>query len=307
MKYIITLSLILIFGLDVEAQILGRVANRTMRKLERQMEDKLVEAISDEITRRAFKPVEEAVDEMLREKYKDSLGNQEEVDWERAGAAYADFLNGLNDAAELPEAFEFDVSMDIEVEDYDGKKNEMVMHFSKSSSILGFENLDDKNQHQLIVIDVEKDLVVLYTTDKKGQKTAQAIPSMIKLMSSMAASQVDENDLKMDINKTNQTKKVAGYKTTLYKGTTEEEFIEFYAAEDFPISWSKSFGPYMAQFAPATFSDNTAEIQGMVLQSENVKKDNPKKKSTWTTKKVTENTLKIVNADYEFKALAETE
>jgi len=306
MKSILFLLLAMSFALPVESQILGRATQRAVRQFERRIEEKLIGAIADEIARQAFRPVEEAIDSILREKYQDSI-NREEVDWELMAESYAAFLNGLNEAANLPEQYEFDIRMDIEAVDYDGKKSKSIMFFSESSSIIGIENeLSSDKEKQLVVIDIKEDLIVLYTTDKNGTKTAQAVPSMIKLLSKMAPqndTQSDEGEWK--ITKTGKTRTIAGYKTTQYKGDTEEEFIEFYASENFPITWQSSFGPYLEQFAPQAFTNRNEDIAGMVMQSTNIKKSDSSKKSSWETTFVEKKQVIIKNSDYEFRALHE--
>jgi hypothetical protein len=294
---------------EVNAQILNRIRDRAVRQVERKIEDKIVEVVSDEITRRMYKPIDKAIDDLLRSSYQDSVGRGEEIDWEKMTEAYMAFLNGMNEAADLPETYVFDISMDIELRDYDGKKVNSTMYFSEDKGILGFENNEDKKASHLVVIDTEKDVMVMYSTDSKGNKTAQAIPSMMKMTAAFAQVHKEEEnvfaDFKMD--KISKTKSIAGYKTVLYKGESKEENIEAWVAEDFPIGWEKSFGAYMEKFGSNAFAENAALLNGMVLQSENVRKDDPNMKTSWETKKVHDKPTTIVNAEYEFKSFVYTE
>lgn len=302
MSRIVIACLLLVFGIQItEGQILRKIRNQTIRKVEERMEQKAVEVISEELARRAYQPVEKAMDSLLRASFRDSLDNGEEVDWEKAGEAYANFLKGMNEAADLPETFSFDISMDIEMVDYDGKKSEMVMHYSKDKAIFGIENFEKDTDHQLVVIDMDKDLIVLYSTDKKGRKSAQAIPSMMGMMSGLAAEQVEDETYTID--RTNKTKTILGYSARLFNSSTEEEYIESYVAEDFPISWQDNFGSYLEKFAPSAFAEASDAYQGMVLESTSTSKKNSDKKSTWKTTAINHDQLVIVNADYELKPL----
>jgi len=306
MKILITFLIVLFIAPAAESQILGRITERAVRKVERRIEDKLVEAISEEIARQAFRPVEQAIDSMLRQKYQDSLG-REEIDWEKMAGAYADFLNGLNDAADLPENYTFDLKMDIEATDYDGKKSTSSLFFSKSTSILGVESNEHSNETQLVIIDIEKDIIILYSTDKEGRKSAQAVPSMLKFMSSLTKQESTAEDPINEVafTKTGKTRTIAGHQTHQFAGSTEEELIEYYAAESFPVSWENSFGPYLEQFAPESFSDRNDLPEGMILASSTIQKSDSSQKSSWETTKIEEKEITIQNADYVFRALGQ--
>jgi hypothetical protein len=285
-------------------QILGGIMNQAKRKLERKIEDKVVEAVSDELARRAFKPIDEAIDSMMRQKYQDSINGGRQVDWDKAGKAYAEFLNGMNNAVVLPDKYVFDVSQDVEVVDYSNKTSNLKMHYSKTEPILGIENENenDKDSKQFLVMDLTRDAMIMYTTDKNGNKSGQVIPSVMKLASSMKNSVKDENEseYKFSIQKTGKKKKIAGYQTLEYKGSGNNEDFIMYVSESFPVQWQKNFTSYMSQFAPASYAENSSNIDsGIMLEYENTRKDG-KQKTAWSTKKITEKSFDIVKADYNF-------
>ncbi len=285
-------------------QILGGIMNSAKRKLERKIEDKIVEAVSDELARRAFKPIDEAIDSMMRQKYQDSINQGKEVDWDKMGQSYAEFLNGMNKAVDLPEKYTFDITQEVEVVDYSNKTNYLKLHYSKTDAVIGMENVDDVESNQFVVMDISRDAMVLFTTDKKGKKSAQVIPSIMKLAGTLATSaKTDGIETKNDfkIEKTGKKKKIAGYQSQEYKGNTKEEEMIMYVSENFPVQWQKSYTSYMNKFAPASYAENTSGIEsGIMLEYENSRKDEDKK-TTWITKKVAEKSFEILKSDYNFE------
>ncbi|MEZ4909477.1 MAG: hypothetical protein R2774_01315 [Saprospiraceae bacterium] len=286
----------------VHSQILGGIMNEAKRKLERKIEDKIIHTISDELARRAFKPIESSIDSIMRQKYQDSISGGQPVDWEKAGAAYADFLKGMNATLELPEKYTFDVTQEVEIIDYNNKKNLVKMHYSKNEPVLAMENLDDEDTKSIVVMDMTKDAMILYTTDKKGNKQGQIIPSVSKLTKTVVSAAEKENE-NYEITKTGKSKKIAGYQSNEYKGKTKEENITMYISTDFPINAQKSMQAYMSKLAPQSYNENMTNMvdSGFMMEFENVRLDEKGEKTTWITKKVSQKAFDIINAEYGLK------
>ena len=299
MKSILICLIILSAGIPIDAQIFGGIMNEAKRKIERKVEDKIIQAVSDELAQRAFKPIDQAIDSMMRKKYQDSLGN------EKTTEAYASFLGSLNAAVDLPEKYTFDVTQEVETIDYSKKRNYIKLHYAKSSGIIGMETTDEKQIKQLVVMDLTKDIMILYTTDKKGKKTGQAIPSVMKLagaMSNAVKPSIDSAAYNMNLKKTGKTKKIAGYISSEYKGSSAVEEIVMYISDQFPIKWDKNFTRYTSQFAPDPFTENISTSDGgVMLEYENSRKDEKGEKSTWSTKKISEKPFSVITSEYEFK------
>jgi len=305
MKTVFISIFILVVNIAADAQIFGGIMNEAKRKLERKIEDKIVQAVSDELAQRAFKPIDQAIDSILRQKYQDSLNNGKPYDNKKMGEAYAAFLSSLNSTVDLPEKYTFDVTQEVETIDYNKKRNYIKLHYAKNSGIIGMETTDEKQVKQLVVMDLTKDLMILYTTDKKGKKTGQAIPSIMKLAGAMTnaiKTDIDSTAYQMNLKKTGKTKKIAGFTGTEYKGNSPNEEIVMYISDQFPIQWEKNFSPYMKQFAPEPFTENVGASEGgVMLEYENTRKDEKGEKSSWVTKKVNEKSFSVITADYEFK------
>ena len=69
MKILISIQFVLVFCLRADAQLFDKLNKKTMDKLEQKAEYKIVEELSEEIARRAFKPIDKAMDDMLKSTY----------------------------------------------------------------------------------------------------------------------------------------------------------------------------------------------------------------------------------------------
>ena len=128
---------ILSASITIDAQILGGFMNEAKRKLERKIEDKIIQAVSDELAQRAFKPIDQAIDSMMRKKYQDSINNGQPFDHEIMGEDYTVYLNSVN----LAEKYTFDVTQEVENIDYSKKKrNYIKLHYSKNNAISRYRN-----------------------------------------------------------------------------------------------------------------------------------------------------------------------
>lgn len=267
-----------------------------MDKLEDKVEDKLIEELSEEIARRAFRPIDDAMDDMLRSTYEGENGG--EVDWNKAGQDYANFLSGLNEAANVPASYEFNIEMEIEMKDGEKEKHTAIYYFSGQKSIMGIKQLDGDTEN-LMVIDSENDVLILYT-EENGKKKAQAVPSAMKMAGNIL--KMNQEEMKMpeyEVEKTGKTKKYAGYKCDEYKLKSQEDEIKMYVAGEFPVSFKTTFGELSKNFLPENYNKSFAQIEdGMVMFSQYKDKENKKYNSTFEVKKVNEKSTVINNSEY---------
>lgn len=305
MIYRIGLILVLVcLNNGVEAQLMGRIMDRARQKVERKLEDKIIEEVSEEITRRAYRPFEKAVDDALRQKYSDSLNNGEPVDWEKMGEAYSAFLSGLNKTATIPEQYNFDLTQEVEIIDYNKQRSFIKLHYSKDAPIMGMENTENDNAQQLIVMDMKYDVLVIFTTDKKGKKTGQAVPGLLAFSSSLTKNISEDSTLTVKIQKTGKTKKIFGYECDEYSGENQDEWVTVYVAKGFPAEYLSVYSAYLQKFAPPAYLENNKAISGMLLQSENIRKDDAGKRFQWNTKKTVEKSFVIRKEDFQFTEIS---
>lgn len=274
-----------------QAQIFGRIMDRAKDKVSQRIEDKVVERISEEIARAAMKPIDKAIDDMLKERYEqDSINGKTDVDY---GAFAKAFLQPVN----LPDSYTFDITLECETKDYDGDKSKMEMLMTKDGTAIGFVQIEE-DKRTLMIFDTKNDLMAVYNEE---EKKVQGMPSMLSLAGAMASTNKEEDAYEMTLEKTGKTKKIAGYKCDEWKIDDEETTTTAYVAEDFPVSWKIAFGPYLKQMLPTTQRDQMPE--GMTLKSESKTKAK-NKKSKFEVKKVIESPYTINNKDYKQETYA---
>lgn len=277
-----------------------RILKRTGQKLEHEIERMAVEKASDIIARQIAKKMEESFDEWLREAAeKDTSFHYEEGDSSayRMGRAYGDFLRGMNDAADLPPSYHFDIQLLVEIQQGKEDPEQMLMLFSKSEPVFAMQTSSGKDQTQIILMDIERDATVLYT-EEDGKKSGQAIPSF----SSLAGAGNQELEREFHFSPTGKTEKIAGYHCKGYEGYSVEHAFEFWNTDDLDINWNESFAAIMEKFGGSSYAENYKELKGVTLKSLSWEKSDKKKKDVtrWETLEVITKAYEIVNADYSF-------
>ena len=284
MKLIFTLitSLTITFA---HAQIFGRIVDRAKDKISNEIEERVVERISEEIARAAMKPIDNAIDDMLKERHQqDSINGKTDVD-------YGEFLNTFLKPVELPDSYTFDMVLECETKDYDGDKSKMEMLLTKDGSAIGFVQFENDNR-TMMIFDTKNDVMAVYNEE---EKKVQGMPSMLSIAGAMASAHSEEDAYEVTIEKTGKTKKVAGYECEEWEIDDEETTTKALVAADFPIEWKESFGPFIKQILPTTQRDKMPD--GMTLKSESKTKAK-NKKSRFEVKKVIDDPLTVNNQDY---------
>lgn len=306
----IYLILILGIAIAIPAQgqgLLNRVLKRSKDKIEQGVEDMLVEKASDAISRKIYRSMSDAFDKMIYDAakqdsaYQANYGDSVAIKY---GQLADNWMARMNEAVDLPDSYAFDRTLLIETTS--GKDvNEMKMYLSSGSPLLGIEQ-EEGSDIRLIVIDTEKDVTVLYMTDKKGKKTAQAIPNMMRFAGAMASSyQADSMDhMDYTFESTGKTRQVAGYTCQEYVGESEEYESTFYITEELDVDWKEVFGGMIERFAGSTYDNKALKTNGFMLESHSQHKKKKKDTSSWITKEVKKEGPTILNADYEFGGMS---
>ncbi len=294
-----SLLLLSLFPVGHAQGILNRVLKRSKDKIEDKVEQAIVEKASDAIARRVYRSMSDAFDKMLRDAWEadSSRYADREGDSGNYGEWAATWMQRMNEAVDLPPSFSFDLRADVIIED--GKeKNLVILYLSATEPIFAMEQME-KKEKRIFLIDGEKDVVVLYMEDSKGNKTAQAIPNMISTAASIGRQQAESND-DFHFEKMNKTKKIAGYNSEGYRAWDEEYESEFYLTTELDIDWRDSFGGMVEKFSGSgSFSDQPM-MNGFLMESHTIPKKKPKDKTSWLTQKVDKDTFTIQNADYTF-------
>jgi len=299
MRQLILILLILIFCPHlIQAQILNKIRNKVRNKIEHQIEERIVEEVSDAIAKRAYKSIDNGFDNLIKDSFPGDTTATGEIDWDKVNAASSAMMESLDASDRLPDFYAFDLYVDVKVTDYDNEVSECRMFYSKDKEQFGIEQIEDGTSN-FVVMDIAEDIVAIYRNEN-GKKTVQAIQNMMKMAAgnynnSSAATKMAS----FKINKTGATRNIANYYTEEYKGENDKEDIVINAAPKFPINWKDSYGGFITQFTPETYSESANKIKGMVLYSENKLKENPNKICYWEVTEVFEKTYRINNADYD--------
>lgn len=284
---------------NMDAQFLKDIARSAKRKIANKIERKVVETISDEIARRAFRPINDVMDDWIRENMKkDTLytGVSDDSLAIIMRENYATIMGSMNRAGDLPPSYAFDYVMDITVTD--GKDiNKMKMMLSKSVGVIGIEQMEG-NEKQLMVMDLDKDLIAIY--DQKN-KTVQALAGMMSLGSAMARSSMADHSF--EVNKKGGSKTIAGYNATELEIKSEDYITNAWISTDAPFDWNESYGLLVQRFSPKSFNQAGDELgKGLMLESTTKefgkKKGKYKSESHWLTTNISASGLTIDNTAY---------
>ena len=278
------------------SQLLNKIIKRTTDKAVDKAGDMLVEKISDELARRIYLSMDDAFDKMLanarlqdsvyRANYGDSLGMMT-----------ADWMARMNEAADLPDQFQFDIHFLVETS-HNKQDQEINLFYSKNEPIFAMQTIE-KGSLNTIVVDGEKDVTVLYR-DENGKKSAQAIPNLMGMAGAMSQTYANqETQEEYTINKTGKTKKFAGYRADEYVGESDDYTYTFYFSDDLDLDWENAYGPLVERFGNFSNSEEFSKVSGMFIASYSTGKKG-KDESSWETKEINEKSMVINNADYQF-------
>lgn len=278
-------------------KLTDRAVDRTMQKAE----DKLVDELAEKIANQAVKPINRFVDSLFVETYENETGEKyESENSEKMSAALASIFGDV----EVPESYSFDYTLEIDVKDYGSKKaNEMKLYVSKDKPYFGMEQYED-DKRMLIIFDNENQSMVTYDMAKKESMAIPINSMMMSAVGQMALEQeLDKQQL--EVTKTDDTKKILGYKSKKFLYETVDVDSEVYVSDELPFSWKESFGNMMSQFAPNFYERNPEyDINGMVLEAESKRKKDGKK-SEWKVTKIKEKAETINNSDFNQKSIGD--
>ena len=280
-----------------------QLLKRTSDKLADEVTRMAVEKLSDIIAQKAAEQIERKFDEMLMKAMEDDSTYQSSYNRDsamyRMGQDYAAFLNGLNDAADLPEEYNFDVNMLVEVITENDEPQNMRMYFSRTEAIFAIQTATSETESQLILMDFDKDVMVMYK-DANGEKTAQAVPNVMKFAGKMANS-ADVEPTDYTITPIKGKQKIAGFKCYGYEGVSEEDKFEAWMTDDLDIEWQQTFGNAMQNFASANiYNEKWEEMKGVALSQKIFDAKTGELETSFLTKEVKANRITVVNADYSF-------
>ncbi len=306
-RLILLLALLFVLTSDSEAQLFKKVLDRTADKLADRVEDRIVEEVSTELANMAVRPLDNYMDQLFRQRYKEQHGKEwddsaYENDEERQaamGAVWASMFGSV----ELPEEYSFSKAVEIDVYDYGAQSaNTMWMIFGSDDSLFAMEQ-EDKGVKQLIVYDFENDVMSIFN---QTEKTAMAVSGVMGL--SKAFMPMVEQEMKKEMERTTVTKingkSLLGCQTQGYSFKNEDEESEFYICSDAGISWGNSYGNLMEQLSPTFYQENEVynDVKNGMLMLATTKRSKDNKVSKWVTKQIVDTDYNIKTSEYQMSS-----
>ncbi len=316
---LLCLGVTLLFPNITNAQF-GKLLERTTKKSAEKAEDRIIEKGAEEISDEVDKKVDKWLDKVFNgsddnnentseENTTTKDSNEEyqinEEDAKRIEEAMGIYMNSMDRTADVPSSYEFNLIVEAEQYEEGEKPHPMTMMFNTGNhKHFGIINKDGK-EINTVVMDTENDIMVTYMTDKKGNKSAHALPNMMKMAGAFANKDVtpsddDDTSSPPTFRKTGKTKTIAGYTANEYVGETEEETYQVYICTELDLDWREFFGSMMPNFASSNFMAGTGAYEGLMLEYHSINKKKPKKNHHWVTKNISKDIQKINKADYQF-------
>jgi|GEM_PF-981493 len=299
----LTLIMVAVLAPTSEAQILKELGRSVKRKIGEKIERKVVETLAEEIARRAFRPINDVMDDWIRENMKQDSTYAGLSDDSLAiimRTNYGKILNGLNQAANLPPSYSFDYTMNIVVSD-NGESHPMKWYIQENGDAMAFQQMTG-DEDQMMLMDIKNDIIVMYNLK---DKTGQALPSMMSMGAAFAAAEIENEAYDpMSRMKKGGTKTVAGYACQEYMYEDEENISNVWISDEVPFDWSSAFGTLVGRVSPKLAEQNSEWTKGMMLESVTKEKGKRKGKfksvSTWETKSIDSSTFSIDNSKFQF-------
>lgn len=299
--YVLLTCCMLGFSFSVQSQILNRVLDKTMNKVNNALEEKASDLIADMLAKQLEKQIDRYWEELTREAVRqDSIDRAQKGDtsYVEASEAVSRYLSGMNRTADVPDAYVFNWRFDC-VMGTGKEDDESVFYYSDAQPVFAIEQ-EDKGDINLIVIDLDKDIMVMFKEDQKGVKTAQALPNMMHYAGRVTAQTMDSVMNNYHIRRGNKQKTIAGYSCQQYLAEDDEHTYEIYVAPELKNVWKETYGSFMQRFTSLDYQDEFNKVEGMAMESIATSKKNKKDVNTFEVTKVGHEDIKIQKSDYQF-------
>lgn len=260
---------------SLEAQILN--------KLTRKLEDKIEKMGEEEIDKELSKEVDKDLGQDTTLRKDTTYGGYDRTSKALLEGILGSSMNPEN--IELPDAYHFDMSVTYEmINEKDKASYIKYLLPSSGTKVIGFEMMDkDKKAESKIVWDLEREVMVMYQEDKKGNKSLQKLPSFTNVFSKQMEQENEEKYGETTIKKTGNTKTILGYSCDEYIMENDEIVSNIWIAGKFPYSYREYADVFSQQLKTPGYSE-LSEKEGFALEMKTTYKD--KKANTTELKAV---------------------
>lgn len=283
------------FPIDGHSQILkrtlGKLGERVVEKKVEKEIDKKIDEVADSIVRAMDKE-----DPMTAEERAEADENRR-----KAGKLLSGMMGGINQV-DLPDAFQFSLKIDMEMEDDKGRITNMTSFFDQSSSVIGYEMEEakkNKDGDQFFVMDFEKEYLATFT-ESDGEKVAMSMPLPMNLITDMAANEAEkqQEDEDYSIDRTGKTQMINGYRCEEFVVTSKDYVQHLWLTKDLNVDmgFTEMFSKMMKNNQQY---DNPLTGEGYPMLIEMIEKKNDKK-SYIRTKDVQEGNFPFQASEYSY-------
>lgn len=293
----LVLLLFIIFQIPTEGQ--GQILRRTLNKLGERVVEKKVEKEIDKKIDQVADSIVKAMDgeEPMTEEEKMKAAENRK----KAGSLLSGMIGGINQV-DLPERYDFDFSIVMEMEDEKGKITHMTSFYGLDSPIMGYEmNIEEmkKGEKQFIVMDFEQEYMATFS-ETDGQKVAMSMPLPMDMISSMAADEIEkqQEDEEYSIKKTGNTRTINGYHCTEYVTTTEDYIQHIWLTDEVDVkpNYTQLFSSMMKNKKAI---ENPFDAEGYPILIEMIERKK-NKKSYIRTKEIKEGKFPFQASEYSY-------
>jgi hypothetical protein len=281
----ITIILICCRGF-VFGQFSDKLIKNAQKQLASQADDyKLIE-VPEAVKQKLFISFDSAFAVLYHQSIKDSLsadGNTHESPEKLSPKTFVRH-------EKLRDVYHFDLTQVAEIMDYNKKRFNVLLHFSKTEPILGIEYNDENYNTTIIILDESKKYIVRTHITKNGKRSLTSIYAPdVKVLSSKSimdnCKEIKNNDKKSGLR--------------YYSHMTDTEISNIVSKDFLNTANKKERRPLAELFMPQAYTLHLDCIaKGQIYQYKNIIKEDQNIKTSFITKAIISKPMDIKVAEY---------
>ncbi len=221
------------------------------------------------------------------------------ADPEATNAMLQRMMGDMDRSADVPEAYRFDLVMDIELREGDDV-TPISLLVSEDGGLFGFRADDGNGGTQTSVIDAERSLMAVFQDRADGTRQAMALPNMMEMAAAWGGS-AESVEAEMDgytFAATGRTKDIAGYRCREYHGEGEDSEVDFWITDELPVDWMETFRQGFGATLPTAYTAAYGGLDGAMMEAHATEKGG--ETTHWITTAVHAGGQTIRKSDYTF-------
>lgn len=288
-----------------------RFLDKLLDKTAEKVEESVTESASDKAAEESGEAVDRWLDGLFGGQGTETGGDASGEDAPAGGGAYggADpeatnamlqrMMGDMDRSADVPEAYRFDLVMDIELREGDDV-TPISLLVSEDGGLFGFRADDGDGGTQTSVIDAERSLMAVFQDRADGTRQAMALPNMMEMAAAWggSAESVEEEMDGYTFAATGRTKDIAGYRCREYHGEDEDSEVDFWITDELPVDWMETFRQGFGATLPTAYTAAYGGLDGAMMEAHATEKGG--ETTHWITTAVHAGGQTIRKSDYTF-------